>query len=139
MPHNTFGSLQEFNVGPKKGKFYNLAALETAGVAKISRLPVSIRIVLESVLRNCDGVKVTEEHVRQLVTGSRRPIERTRYLSSWPESFCRFHGVPLLAIWRDATVADQMGQEREDDERWSSRPGSRPLVMSPLRHQDALA
>ena len=31
-----------------------------------SRLPVSIRIVLESVLRNCDGKKVTEEHVRQL-------------------------------------------------------------------------
>src|SRR5204862_7534129 len=33
---------------------------------KLERLPVSIRIVLESVLRNCDGRKVTEEHVRQL-------------------------------------------------------------------------
>ncbi|MDQ3187959.1 MAG: hypothetical protein M3Q28_03520, partial [Pseudomonadota bacterium] len=61
MAHNLFGSLQEFNVGPKRGKFYNLAALEAAGVGKVSRLPISIRIVLESVLRNCDGVKVTEQ------------------------------------------------------------------------------
>ena len=48
------------------GKFHSLPALEKAGFGGISRLPVSIRIVLESVLRNCDGKKVTEEHVRQL-------------------------------------------------------------------------
>ena len=46
--------------------FYSLPALEKAGVGKVSRLPVSIRIVLESVLRNCDGKKVTEQHVREL-------------------------------------------------------------------------
>ena len=40
--------------------------LEKAGVGKVSRLPVSIRIVLESVLRNCDGKKVTADHVREL-------------------------------------------------------------------------
>src|SRR5512136_347821 len=66
MAHNLFNSLQDFTIGAKKGKYYSLAALEKAGLGKISRLPVSIRIVLESVLRNCDGVKVTEEHVRQL-------------------------------------------------------------------------
>src|SRR6201994_4385523 len=47
----------------KKGIFYSLPALEEAGIGKISRLPVSIRIVLESVLRNCDGKKVAEKDV----------------------------------------------------------------------------
>ncbi|HEY8623117.1 MAG TPA: aconitate hydratase, partial [Casimicrobiaceae bacterium] len=48
------------------GQYYSLPALERAGLGKISRLPVSIRIVLESVLRNCDGKKVTEDHIREL-------------------------------------------------------------------------
>ena len=65
MPHNLHNTLQEFKLASgKTGKFYSLPALEKAGLGKISRLPVSIRIVLESVLRNCDGKKVTEEHVR---------------------------------------------------------------------------
>ena len=51
-------------------------ALEKAGVGRVSRLPVSIRIVLESVLRNCDGKKVTEEHVRQLANW--KPTRRAR-------------------------------------------------------------
>src|SRR5260221_14072322 len=54
-----------YNKG-KAAKFYSLPALEEAGVAKISRLPVSIRIVLESVLRNCDGKKISEEDVTGL-------------------------------------------------------------------------
>src|SRR3989475_11728969 len=67
MPHNLFNTLQEFKLASgKTGKFYSLPALEKAGIGRSSRLPVSIRIVLESVLRNCDGKKVTEEHVRQL-------------------------------------------------------------------------
>ena len=67
MPQNAFNALQEFNPGTgKSGRFHSLAALEKAGLGKISRLPVSIRIVLESVLRHCDGKKVTEAHVRQL-------------------------------------------------------------------------
>ena len=60
MPHNLHNTLQSF----KSGKFYSLPALGKALNVKISRLPVSIRIVLESVLRNCDGKKVTEEHVQ---------------------------------------------------------------------------
>src|SRR5690349_25166446 len=62
MPHNTFNTLQKF----KHGQLYSLPALGRALNVSIERLPVSIRIVLESVLRNCDGKKVTEEHVRQL-------------------------------------------------------------------------
>src|SRR6516164_4430989 len=62
-------TIRSFDAGAgKKGNLYSLPALEQAGVGKVSRLPVSIRIVLESVLRNCDGKKVTEEHVRQLAS-----------------------------------------------------------------------
>jgi aconitate hydratase len=70
MAHNLFDSFQEFKLGARTGKLYSLPALEKAGLGKISRLPVSIRIVLESVLRNCDGKKVTEEHIRQLAAWS---------------------------------------------------------------------
>src|SRR5437660_8202659 len=67
MAHHLYDSLQRFTTAAgKTGQFYSLGALEKAGIGKVSRLPVSIRIVLESVLRNCDGKKVTEEHVRQL-------------------------------------------------------------------------
>ena len=67
MSHNLFNTNQPLNLSNgKQSSFYSLPALEAAGAGKISRLPVSIRIVLESVLRNCDGKKVTEAHVRQL-------------------------------------------------------------------------
>ena len=65
--HNLFGTLQTFELGNgKAGKFYSLPALEKAGVGPISKLPVSIRIVLESVLRNCDGKKVSEANIKEL-------------------------------------------------------------------------
>jgi aconitate hydratase len=112
MAHNLFNSLQDFTIGAKKGRLYSLAALEKAGVAKISRLPVSIRIVLESVLRNCDGVKVTEEHVRQLANWKPN-ADRT---DESPFIVARvvlqdFTGVPLLAdLAAMRNVADAMGK-----------------------------
>jgi len=67
MPHNLFNTLQEFDLGNgKKGRFYSLPELEKQGVGPVSKLPVSVRIVLESVLRNCDGQKVKEDDVRAL-------------------------------------------------------------------------
>ena len=67
MSHNTFNALHSFDLGNgQQGKFYSLPALAEAGLGDISRLPVCIRLVLESVLRNCDGQKVTEENIRQL-------------------------------------------------------------------------
>src|ERR1044071_628490 len=67
MSHNLFNSLKDLPLpSGRKGQYYSLAALEAAGLGKVSRMPHSIRIVLESVLRNCDGKKVTEEHVREL-------------------------------------------------------------------------
>jgi len=67
MTHNPFDSLQDFVLeSGAVGKFYSLPALQHLGMANIARLPVSIRIVLESILRNCDGKKVNELHVRQV-------------------------------------------------------------------------
>jgi aconitate hydratase len=67
MTHNLHGTLQTLETeSGVSGRYYSLPALEAAGIGRVSRLPVSIRIVLESVLRNCDGKKVTEAHVRQL-------------------------------------------------------------------------
>jgi aconitate hydratase len=68
MTHNLFNTRQTFKTGDgKDGVFYSLPQLEKEGIGSISRLPISIRIVLESVLRNFDeGKKVSEEAVRQL-------------------------------------------------------------------------
>src|SRR5689334_5444351 len=67
MPHNLFDSLKDLPLpSGRKGKYYSLEALEQAGLGKISRMPQSLRIVLESVVRNCDGKRVTEQHVREL-------------------------------------------------------------------------
>ena len=67
VSQNLFGTLQEFDLGNgQRGKFHSLPALEKAGVGPISKLPVSIRLVLESVLRNCDGKNVNEQNVREL-------------------------------------------------------------------------
>ncbi|MFM7213286.1 MAG: aconitate hydratase AcnA, partial [Verrucomicrobiota bacterium] len=66
-PHTLFNSLKSFDLGNgQRGQLYSLPALEAAGLGPISRLPVSIRIVLESVLRNVDGKKVSEANVREL-------------------------------------------------------------------------
>jgi aconitate hydratase len=97
-PHNLFNTLQTFSLGAgQNGKFYSLPQLEKEGVGKISRLPVCIRIVLESVLRNCDGKKITEENIRALANWQAN-AERTEEI---PFIVARivlqdFTGVPLL-------------------------------------------
>jgi aconitate hydratase len=121
MAHNLFNTLQEFKLSTgKTGKFYSLPALEKAGIGNISRLPVSIRIVLESVLRNCDGKKVSEEHVKQLANWA--PIaNRTDEI---PFVVARvvlqdFTGVPLLC-----DLAAMRGV--------ASRLGKNPKTIEPL-------
>jgi len=96
--NNPFNTLQTFDLGDgKKGQFHSLPALEAAGVGPISKLPISIRLVLESVLRNCDGLKVQDQSVRELANW--KPTEpRTAEI---PFVVARivlqdFTGVPLL-------------------------------------------
>src|SRR6266403_877051 len=65
--HDEFKTLRKFDAGQgRDGFLFSLPALEEQGIGKISRLPVSIRIVLESVLRNCDGKKVRRKDVETL-------------------------------------------------------------------------
>jgi len=68
-----FKALKKFDAGKgREGFFYSLPALEEQDIGKISRLPVSIRIVLESVLRNCDGKKVRRKDVEMLANWNAR-------------------------------------------------------------------
>ena len=66
--NNPFQTLREFNSpgAGKKGFYYSVPALEQAGIGRVSKMPVCLRVVLESVLRNCDGTLVTENDVRAL-------------------------------------------------------------------------
>src|SRR6184192_4337572 len=65
--NDEFKTLRKFNAGKgREAFFYSLPVLEERGIGKISRLPISIRIVLESVLRNCDGQKVQRKDVEAL-------------------------------------------------------------------------
>ena len=109
MPHDLFNTRQSFTLASgKQGTLYSLPALEAAGAGRISRLPVSIRIVLESVLRNYDGKKITEQHVRELANWQPN-APRTGEI---PFVVARivlqdFTGVPLLvdlAAMRDAAA-----------------------------------
>ncbi|AKJ68528.1 aconitate hydratase [Pandoraea thiooxydans] len=113
MAHNLHKTLKEFDIGgKKKGQFYSLPQLGKALGVDVSRLPVSIRIVLESVLRNCDGKKVTEEHVKQLANW--KPTANR--VDEIPFVVARvvlqdFTGVPLLAdLAAMRNVADRMGK-----------------------------
>ncbi|MEQ1603716.1 MAG: aconitate hydratase [Pyrinomonadaceae bacterium] len=68
MTHNLFNTRKSFTTGTgSEGVYYSLPELEKQGLGTISRLPVSIRIVLESVLRNFDGGrKVSDANVKAL-------------------------------------------------------------------------
>ncbi|MDQ3134337.1 MAG: aconitate hydratase AcnA, partial [Acidobacteriota bacterium] len=98
MTHHLFNSLQVFDAGhSREAQFYSLPQLEKEGVGNVSRLPVCLRIVLESLLRNFDGVTVEESDIRTLASWEPNS-ERTEEV---PFIVARvllqdFTGVPLL-------------------------------------------
>ena len=63
---DAFGSRSTINVGGREIGIYQLSKLQEKGLGDITALPYSIRVLLESVLRNCDGRVVTEEDVKNL-------------------------------------------------------------------------
>src|ERR1700748_2412052 len=95
IPNNM---VRSFDAGAgKKGIYFSLPALEEAGVGKVSRLPVSIRIVLESVLRNCDGKKVAEKDVAVLANwNAKEPAKEEIPFVVARIVLQDFTGVPLL-------------------------------------------
>lgn len=112
--NNTFANtLQTFKAGlGKSGRFYSLPELAKT-FPNVRRLPFSMRIVLESVLRNCDGRKVTAEHVAQ-VANWQPNAERTDEI---PFTVARvvlqdFTGVPLLAdLAAMRSAAQRLGKD----------------------------
>ena len=128
MAHNLFNSLQEFNVGPKRGKFYTLAALEAAGPARSpacrSRFASS-----ESVLRNCDGVKSRRSTCASLQAGSlaRADADSLRRRTC---RAARLHRGSLLAdLAAMRNVAATMGKNANDRAAGTRRSGGRSSVM----------
>ncbi len=61
-----FGVRQKLTVGGKDYVYYSLKSLDTKGVGEISRLPFSIKVLLEAAVRQYDGHSVTKEHIEQL-------------------------------------------------------------------------
>ncbi|MBU6487624.1 MAG: aconitate hydratase AcnA [Burkholderiales bacterium] len=120
MAHNLHNTLKEFDSGSGKGKFYSLPQLGKALNVKIDRLPLSIRIVLESVLRNYDEKKVSEEHIKQLAHWK----PNAPRVDEIPFVVARvvlqdFTGVPLLA-----DIAAMRGVAK--------RTGKNPKTIEPL-------
>ncbi|MDQ0154504.1 aconitate hydratase AcnA [Robertmurraya andreesenii] len=64
--NDVYSARKSFEVNGKRYNYYNLAALEEAGIGKVSKLPYSIKVLLESVLRQYDGRVITKEHVENL-------------------------------------------------------------------------
>jgi aconitate hydratase len=66
MNNDFFNSRRFLQVGEKQVVIYRLDALEKAGLVKLSRLPYSIRIMLEAALRQCNGKEITQADVRNI-------------------------------------------------------------------------
>ncbi|KIG09867.1 aconitate hydratase AcnA [Caballeronia concitans] len=120
MAHNLHNTLKEFDSGSGKGKFYSLPQLGNALKVDVQRLPVSIRLVLESVLRNYDDKKISEEHIKQLVNWK----PNAPRVDEIPFVVARvvlqdFTGVPLLA-----DIAAMRGVAK--------RAGKDPKAIEPL-------
>src|SRR5881398_20269 len=116
-----FRTLKKFDAGKgREGFLHSLPALEEQGVGKISRLPVSIRIVLESVLRNCDGQKVRRKDVETLANwNAKSPANEEIPFVVARIVLQDFTGVPLvvdLAAMRSAV----------------KRLGGNPKIIEPL-------
>ncbi|HXX41427.1 MAG TPA: aconitate hydratase, partial [Chthoniobacterales bacterium] len=119
--NDEFKTLTKFDAGEgRRGFLCSLPALEEQGVGKISRLPVSIRIVLESVLRNCDGKKVRRKDVETLANwNARKPANEEIPFVVARIVLQDFTGVPLvvdLAAMRSAV----------------KRLGADPKIIEPL-------
>jgi aconitate hydratase len=110
--NNPLNSLRTLN--ESDGKFYySLPSLEASGIGPVSKLPISIRVVLESVLRNCDGKTILEDEVKALANWNAKSPSK----SEVPFVVSRivlqdFTGVPLLvdlAAMRSAV--DRLGKD----------------------------
>ena len=106
MTFDPFGAREQFDTGSGNATLYRLARLEDAGLGQISRLPFSIRMLLEAVLRNCDGFSVTEDDVKNLAAwNAAAPAKQEVPFKPYRVVLQDFTGVPAvvdLAAMRSA-------------------------------------
>ena len=76
MANNPFNSRASLETASGPATIYRLDALEKAGLGSISKLPFSIRVLLEAVLRNCDGKLIKESEVAALAGWSATSTSR---------------------------------------------------------------
>ncbi|MFN9414477.1 MAG: aconitate hydratase AcnA [Pirellula sp.] len=104
-----FGARSSFQAPQGEMGIYRLSQLEKSGVAKVSHLPFSIRILLEAVLRNCDGYQVSEDDVKNLANwNAAKPAELEVPFKPARVVLQDFTGVPAvvdLAAMRDGMKA----------------------------------
>lgn len=106
MTFDPFGARDQFDTGHGTATLYRLSKLEEAGLGEISRLPFSIRVLLEAVLRNCDGFLVTEDDVKNLAAwNAAAPAKQEVPFKPYRVVLQDFTGVPAvvdLAAMRSA-------------------------------------
>ena len=96
-PSDPFSARSTFDTGNGPAIFHRLRALDDAGVTDTSRLPYSLRMVLEALLRTCDGYEVTEADVRALATwNAAKPAEREIPFKPARVVLQDFTGVPCV-------------------------------------------
>ena len=128
--HNTFGTRDRLTVGGTDYTIYRLATLEQGGYSVLGRLPFSLRVLLENLLRCEDGLNVTREDIEALLHWSpERPP--TREIAFMPARVLMqdFTGVPAvvdLAAMRDA-IAELGGNPAAHQPAAAGGAGHRPL------------
>ncbi|MBY0408899.1 MAG: aconitate hydratase, partial [Burkholderiaceae bacterium] len=111
--HAFNNTLKKFKTASgEQGVFYSLPALARQ-FPQVRRLPMSIRIVLESVLRNCDGRKVTGDHVAQLAQWAPQAVRKDEIPFVVSRVVLQdFTGVPLLVdLAAMRSVAERLGKD----------------------------
>ncbi|MGM7637384.1 aconitate hydratase AcnA [Bacillus sp. Hm123] len=110
--NDVFNARSSFELEGKRYNYYRLAALEEAGVAKVSRLPYSVKVLLESVLRQHDGYVIKDEHVKNLANWGSADVQEAEVPFKPSRVILQdFTGVPVvvdLASLRKA-MADMGG------------------------------
>ncbi len=106
MSIDPFGARDKFETGQGTATLYRISKLEEAGLGQISKLPFSIRVLLEAVLRNCDGFSVTAEDVKNLAAwNAASPAKQEVPFKPYRVVLQDFTGVPAvvdLAAMRSA-------------------------------------
>ena len=96
-PANPFSSRATFDTGSGPATLYRLRALDDAGITSTSRLPYSIRMILEALLRTCDDYEVTEADIRTLATwNAAQPAEQEIPFKPARVVLQDFTGVPCV-------------------------------------------